>query len=252
MSRSDAWRAMLYGVGLGPGDPELVTLKAVRVLERVQRIYYPYAAGRERAIALGILQRLGLPAARLHGAALPMGASRAALDWAYDALAAEIGAAVGHGESAAFATVGDPLFYSTFIPLHERICARFSDLPIEIIPGVSSVHAAAARAGVALCRHDDAMAIVPAAYGLPDLLALTEQFRTVVLTKVQPVFAELRRALAGLPADRNSVFLERIGAVDERVTIGSEGVGPEPPDYFSLVLLQRSEKRAERPPDAAP
>ena len=118
------------------------------------------------------------------------------------------------GKSAAWVTEGDPLFYSTFVHLHEEM-SRYPEIRVEIIPGVTSASAAAARVGLPVARLDEQVAVVPAAYGLEHLAALLDEFATVFLLKVHVVFDELLTVLASVRGSVRAVYLEQVGTPAE-------------------------------------
>ena len=232
-----------YGVGVGPGDPELLTLKAARVLAAVDWIYHPISAKSQDSMARRIVAGLGLPDRKFRGVPLCMARARASDLSAYEGAALEMAGQLECGQSVAWIAAGDPLLYSTFTHVEQALRRRCPRLRVEIVPGVSSIQAAAARVGVPLATLDESVAIVPAAYGLTNLLPLLEQHATVVLLKVHSRFEELRRTLAQR-ADVGAYFVEKIGTSEQRSTADLEQLDPREPSYFSLVLLRR------RPADA--
>src|SRR6266851_7566979 len=192
-----------WAIGVWPGDPGLLTLKAVDILLRVQVIYHAgpkpdqgrawsivrsyLRADREVRIVLagsaGILPASGagetpaLPGSRM--AALPSD-GKAPYQSAVDRIAADCRA----GRDVALVTEGDPTLYSTAANVWQLLKERHPDIPVEIVPGVSSITAAAARAGWPLAQKDEALAVVPAGYH-PELLAkILHDFPTVCLLKV--------------------------------------------------------------------
>jgi precorrin-2/cobalt-factor-2 C20-methyltransferase len=142
------------------------------------------------------------------------------------------------GKSVAWITQGDPFFYSTFINLYEQMRRRFPDVPVEVIPGVTSTSAAAARAGVPVARLAERVAVLPAAYGLAGLPALLDEFATVFLMKVNSVFDQLLDTLPTLPPTVHAVYLEKVGTAEERVVHDLESLRGQKLPYFSLVLLR--------------
>src|SRR5206468_2070551 len=144
-------------------------------------IFSPTGSKHGSSFAARILEPLGLPANKLRKVSLSMSCDRQADQQAYQRTAKEIAAELRRGTSVAWITEGDPLFYSTFIHLYEQMRRHFPEVRIEIIPGVSSIHAAAARAGVPIAHLDEKVAVVPAAYGLDRLPELLGQFATVFL-----------------------------------------------------------------------
>lgn len=156
-------RGTLYGVGVGPGDPELLTLAAQRVLLKADVIAAPDINGGRRT-ALGIVRAaLGeevLAGKRLVDCTTPMVRDRAATAAAYDAIADQLAELLDEGFDVAFATLGDPGVYSTYYYVHDRMVSR--GYTCEVIAGVTSFSAASARLGRPLCMGPERLVIVPA------------------------------------------------------------------------------------------
>jgi precorrin-2/cobalt-factor-2 C20-methyltransferase len=235
-----------YGVGVGPGDPDLITRKAERVLAAVDWIFHPAGARSGTSFARRIVEPLGLPAARFRPVSLCMSRDRRADRDAYAGAAEEVAAELRRGKSAAWITEGDPLFYSTFIHLRAALARCCPEAPVAVVPGVTSVSAAAARAGLPLAVLDERIAIVPAAYGLERLPALLEEFATVVLLKAPAGIDRLPAALAAVPGVR-AVYAEQVGTPAERVVEDLAALCGQELSYFSLVLLRREQAGREGP-----
>ncbi len=225
-----------YGVGVGPGDPELMTRKAERILRAVDWIFLPAGARGGFGFARGIVEPLGLPPGKFRPVPLCMSRERDRDREAYRRAAEEIVAELRRGQSAAWITEGDPLFYSTFLHLYAEL-RRFPDVAVEIVPGVTSASAAAARAGVPVARLDEKVAVVPAAYGVERLPALLDEFATVFLLKVNTVFGRLLEALTLLPRPVRAVYVEQVGTSAERVVEDLESLRGQELPYFALVIL---------------
>jgi precorrin-2/cobalt-factor-2 C20-methyltransferase len=230
--------ATFYGIGLGPGDPELITVKAARILRAVDRIYHPASADGD-SFAARILAPLGLDPSRLRPTMLRMSRDRRADRETYARIAADIVVDLSAGRSAAWATEGDPLLYGTFLHLQEEVRRLLPGVRIEIIPGVSSLHAATAQLGVAAASLDDKLAVVPAAYGLEMLPDLLERFEAVFLVKVHTSVDRLLDVLASLKTPVRGWYLEKIGTPEVRVVADLESLRGVRLPYFSLVLLKR-------------
>ena len=175
--------------------------KAERILAAVDWIFLPAGVRGGAGFARRIVEPLGLPPGKFRPVTLCMSRAAAADQEAYRRAADEIAAELRRGQSAAWITEGDPLFYSTFLHLYEELRRRCPEVRIEIVPGVTSPSAAAARAG--LCRRPGWMnkvAVVPAAYGIERLPALLDDFTTVFLLKVNGVFDRCWTALASRAA----------------------------------------------------
>jgi len=229
---------IFYGVGVGPGDPELITRKAERVLRTVDWIFHPAGARGGAGIARRIVEPLGLPPEKFRPVSLCMSRDRGADRQTYRRAAEEIVGELSRGKSAAWITEGDPLFYSTFLHVYEEL-RRFPEVRIEIIPGVTSASAAAARAGVPIARLDEKVAVVPAAYGVERLPALMEEFATVFLLKVNAVFGRLLQELAALRRPVRAVYVEQVGTPAERVIEDLASLRGRELPYFSLVIVSR-------------
>jgi precorrin-2/cobalt-factor-2 C20-methyltransferase len=229
---------VFYGVGVGPGDPELITRKAERVLVAVDWIFVPAGAQGGDGFARRIVEPLGLPQAKFRPVTLCMSRDRGTARNAYRTAAAEIVAELWRGKSAAWVTEGDPLFFSTFLHILEEV-SRFPGLRTEIVPGVTSPSAAAARVGWPVARLDEKVAVVPAAYGVERLPELLDTFATVFLLKVSTVFDKLLNGLAALKWTVNAVYVEQVGTPVERVVEDLQSLRGRELPYFSLVILRR-------------
>jgi precorrin-2/cobalt-factor-2 C20-methyltransferase len=229
-----------YGVGVGPGDPELITRKAERILHAVDWIFLPAGARSGSSFVRRIVEPLGLPERKFRPVSLCMSRDRAADGNAYASAALAIVDELRQGKSVAWITEGDPLFYSTFLHLYGELC-RFPDVQIEIVPGITSISAAAARVNLPGARLDERVAVVPAAYGLQRLPALLAEFATVFLLKVHTAFDSLLAVLASLDQPIQAVYLEQVGTPAERIVTDLESLRGQELPYFSLVILRREE-----------
>lgn len=236
-------KGMFYGVGVGPGDPELMTLKAARILREVDWIFCPAGSEPGAGFAERIVAPLGLPADKFRPISLCMSRQRGEAQQAYRGAAEAIVAQLRQGRSAAWITEGDPLFYSTFPHIADEIHRLCPEARIEIVPGVSSVQAAAARSGVPLARLDEAMAVLPAAYGLERLPALLDSCATVALVKVHSAIDPLLERIADPEKPIRGFYIEKVGTTEERSTNDLSSLRGQKLSYFSLVLLRRGDQR---------
>jgi len=231
---------VFYGVGVGPGDAELITRKAERILTAVEWIFHPAGGKSGSSFVRRIVEPLGLPSEKFRPVSLCMLRDRTADQDVYRRAASEIREELYQGKSAAWITEGDPLFYSSFWHLHEEL-ARDPAVRIQIVPGVTSTSAAAARAGIPAASLDESIAIVPAIYGLQDLQGLLRTFATIFLLKVNAVFDELLDALRKLSSPIKAVYVEGVGTLEERIVTDLESLRGKELPYFSLVILRRKE-----------
>jgi len=251
----------LYGIGLGPGDPELLTRKAVRILSTVSVIFYPSCGGKAEGFALDILQRAFadedkapevaragfrptptdsrsvLERCRPLSTTMTRGGGSVRPHW--EQAAETVAEVLQSGQDAAFITEGDPSLYSTFVYLQTALTARLPGVTVEIVPGVSSVTAAAARALFPLALADERLAILPATYDPQFLEQALDSFDTVVLLKVNRVMDQLIPILEKRGLLERAVLVERCGTPRERVVRDVKSLRGQRLDYFSLLLVRQ-------------
>jgi precorrin-2/cobalt-factor-2 C20-methyltransferase len=230
-----------YGIGVGPGDPELLTRKAARILCEVDLIFLPGTSG--HGFAAKILESLPLDPTRLRTVTLCMSRQRDTDLNAYARVAEEILTELWRGKSAAWITEGDPLFYSTFLHVWTELRSREPGIAIEIVPGITSMQAAAARVGIPVAQLEEKVAIVPAAYGLDHLPGLVKEFAVVFLLKVHRVFDQLLEMLPLLPQPLETFYVELVGTSEQRIVSDLTTLRGEQLPYFSLVILHRGQGR---------
>jgi precorrin-2/cobalt-factor-2 C20-methyltransferase len=222
----------LYGLGVGPGDVELLTLKAARLLSEVDVIAYPEANGEE-----SLARRIVAPLITADVLELPFvvamkrgaDATSASYDDAADRIAAHLGAA----RDVAVLCEGDPFFYGSFINLHERLAQRFRAIAV---PGVTSLTACAASLGRPLAAGRDILKVVPATIGEARLRCEIHGAEALAIIKVGSHFDRVRSVLAELHLLDRAAIIERSTLGDERVT-ALENAPPGPRPYFSTVLV---------------
>ncbi|MGD0229861.1 MAG: precorrin-2 C(20)-methyltransferase [Syntrophorhabdales bacterium] len=234
----------LYVIGVGPGDPELLTLKGARLISQVGSICVPKGKEAGESLALSIVRKaVDLGGKEIVEAFFPMrrtdrAANERVLGARWHEAATILLERLRRGIDVAFITLGDPAVYSTFFYLYDRLVEAEPGLRIEIVPGVSSINASAARARIPLGLGDGRIAILPAG-SVDDLAGLTGRFDTVVLMKVHKAFHEIRAALGELGLLEKAVYVSRAGMADEAVCTDLAGLKPEGLDYFSMVIVKK-------------
>lgn len=225
-------RGVLYGVGVGPGDPELLTLKAQRILREADVIAVPDKGAGEKT-ALNIIGPLSEGKDLLYCEA-PMTRDPALLEAAYGENARRIAAVLDEGRSVAFITLGDPSIYSTYLYTHRRVLAMGYEA--EIIPGVPSFCAVAAALGDGLCEGSDRLLIVPASHrDVGDCLTVDANY---VFMKAGREIGKLRDTLAEHGLLYRSAMVENCGMAAERV-YPRFADAPGESGYFSVVVVKR-------------
>ncbi len=226
--------AVLYGVGVGPGDPELLTLRARRVLHEVPVVAAIASPGRpSRALAC---VRGHLPAgAEARVFEIPMD-TRAAAEAAYRAMAEALGRELDAGRAVAVLCEGDPLFYGSFIYLQRRLAPRH---PVRVVPGVSAVAAAGAALVRPLACQDQTLAVLPAGAGEARLRGALEAFDTVVVLKAGRERQAIARLIRACGRAGEASYCEELGGDGERLVHDLDHLPPGPGPYFSLFLIAR-------------
>ena len=230
----------LYGLGVGPGDPELLTLKALRLLRAVPVVAYPapehgnsfarsivaaWIERHQREIAIRFPMRPGPPPVEI-----------------YDGAAAKLAAELEDGRDVALLCQGDPLFYGSFINVFTRLAGRYQ---IEIVPGVSSLTACAAAAATPLVSRDDTLAVIPATLDEDQIAARLAASESVAIVKLGRHIAKVRRVLDRLGLLDGAVCIEHATLPTQRVAPFA-CINPDLAPYFSTVLIATS-RRADGP-----
>jgi precorrin-2/cobalt-factor-2 C20-methyltransferase len=232
--------ATIYAVGVGPGDPELVTRKAERIIRAADVVCAPTGAEDAASYALSIVEEF-IDHARqeIVSQVFPMMKKGAELEAAWQEAAAQVLERVDAGKDVVFITIGDPCLYSTFLYLYRIFRERRPDVPVEIVPGISSINAAAAVAGLPLGIANDRIAILPATYEDAELRKTLTEFDTVVLMKVSRVFDRVYGLLTELGLDKNGAFVRRVGSDREEVVFDLASLVGKELDYLSMLIVKK-------------
>jgi precorrin-2/cobalt-factor-2 C20-methyltransferase len=223
----------LYGLGVGPGDPELLTLKALRLLRAAPVVAYP-APDNGDSFARSIVAEWLERGQREIAIRFPMrpGPPPEAL---YDEATARLAALLDGGNDIAFLCQGDPLFYGSFAGILRRLVPRYR---VTVVPGVSSLTACAAVAGLPLAQRDDALTVVPATLAEDELARRLAASETAAVIKLGRHFAKLRRVLVGLGLLDRAVYIERASLPNQRIEPLAL-VDPASVPYFATALVWR-------------
>jgi precorrin-2/cobalt-factor-2 C20-methyltransferase len=234
MRASDTGR--LYGLGLGPGDPELVTLKAVRLLRAAPVVAYP-APETGDSFARRIVAEWLAPTQREIAIRFPMRPGPPPAD-IYQRAAQEIAAVLETGEDVAYLCQGDPLFYGSFAGLLEALAAPY---PVIVVPGVTSPTACAAAAVMPLVQRGETLSVIPATLAEEELARRIEAADTAAIVKLGRHFQKLRRVLDQLRLLDDAVYVEHASWQSQRV-IPLAAVDPASVPYFATALVRRRDR----------
>lgn len=227
----------LYGIGVGPGNPELITLKAAKILGSVDVICAPKSSEDKRSIALSIAKTHVNKNAKIIQPIFPMSKDIKKLEKSWDAAVEMIFSELKRGRDVAFITVGDPLFYSTYSYILKKMKKKHSEVEIETIPGVTSLSACFAQLNLPLAERSEKIAVLPAAYGLKELKELAN-FDAIVLMKVSRNFDKIVETLEKAGLKENAIFVSRCGSKDFFPSDLDSMLGKKI-DSMSMIIIKR-------------
>ncbi|KIZ19502.1 precorrin-2 C(20)-methyltransferase [Streptomyces natalensis] len=244
----------LYGVGLGPGDPSLMTVRAVQVIDRADVVAY-HSARHGRSIARSIAAEHIRPDHIEEALIYPVttestdhpGGYRGALDEFYEAAAARLAAHLDAGRTVAVISEGDPLFYGSYQHMHKRLADRYET---EVIPGVTSISAAAARLGTPLAEADEVLTILPGTLPEEELTARLAATDAAVVMKLGRTFPTVRRAMERSGRLPEARYVERATMSGER-TDALADISSDSVPYFSVAVVPSRIANPPAPADAA-
>jgi len=226
-------KGTLYGVGLGPGDPELMTLKADRLIRAAKVIAFPTLAGADsfaRSIAADVIPQ----DAREIVMDVPMTVERQPAQDAYDLGASQIKAALDAGQDVVCLCEGDPFFYGSFMYLFARLSG---DYDCQIVPGVTSMTASAAVTGMPLAARNEVLTIIPGPLPEDELEARMKDADSLCIMKVGRHLPKLRDVITRLGLLDRAIYIERATLAAQTIVPLSQA--PEKAPYFSMILITK-------------
>jgi precorrin-2/cobalt-factor-2 C20-methyltransferase len=226
---------VLYGVGVGPGDPELITLKSLRLIKSTEVIAYPKLKG-SKSFARNIIEEfIDLPKVEI-AIEIPMTVNRLPAQRAYDAAAQEISTHLNMGKNVVFLCEGDPFFYGSFMYLHSRLYKKYL---VEIIPGVSSMTACAAMAKKPLAARNEVLTVLPGPLSKKELERRLADNNSSAIMKVGRHIKKIKNIIDSLGLMDSSLYIERASLKEQKVLKLIDA--PEVAPYFSMVLVNKEE-----------
>ncbi|MEM6712012.1 MAG: precorrin-2 C(20)-methyltransferase [Pseudomonadota bacterium] len=228
----------LYGVGLGPGDPELLTLKAHRLINSAKVVAYP-APDEGESFARSIAAPYIAPEAEEIPIIIPMRVERFPAQDVYDAAAKTVGARLSNGEDVVVLCEGDPFFYGSFMYLFQRLADRF---PVECIPGVTSLTACSAVVQRPLCARNEVLSVIPAPLPPNDLTSKLSSGGAFAIVKLGRHINKVRRVIAELELMNRSMYVGLASLPNQVVCPLQEA--PDKAPYFSMVIISGTDPYA--------
>ncbi|MCT4562999.1 MAG: precorrin-2 C(20)-methyltransferase [Maledivibacter sp.] len=236
-------KGKFYGIGVGPGDPDLLTIKAKKILDEVDIILAPETKDGKGSTALNIAKPHLNEDVEIIERKFPMTYDVDVLNKSYDEISDFIKELVDEGKRIAFLTLGDPMVYSTYIYLFKRL--RLKDVEMETIPGITSFCAIASKVGVPLGENEETIAIVPSVYyekGNEKLEKILDSINNIVFMKASGEIDELIDELESTGHKEGSVFVSRLGLNDEVIENDIEKRRGIKNNYLSTLIAKKSIK----------
>ena len=226
-----------YGIGLGPGDPELLTLKALHTIQTADCIFVPKSDMKEDSLALEIVKEY-VKGKRVIEQIYPMTKDKQTLNTAWLKAAEEIHFEVVAGRNVVYLTLGDPMTFSTYIYLLRYLTTMLPEYAIHTIPGITSYNAAACAANYSLLTGDERLAVIPVPKDITELRPILESFDTVVMMKVAKKLDEVIELLKDMKLSENALFASYIGQKDAYLTCDLISLKGSGKGYMSVLNVK--------------
>ncbi len=228
----------LFGVGVGPGDPELITVKAVRIIKEADIIFTAASSKNTYSLAVEIAAPYISGETRIEKLSFPMTKDEKETETAWIQNARQIAAVVKEGKTAIFLTLGDPTTYSTFGYILKKMACIMPEADIETIPGITSFHAASARMNRILVEGEQSLLITSGAYG-GDRIRHINGVENVAIVKAYKNIQDINDALKETGLHHKSVAVSRCGRENENITQDVDTLVDKTPDYWTLILASK-------------
>ncbi|MFP3123241.1 precorrin-2 C(20)-methyltransferase [Ectobacillus funiculus] len=229
----------LYGLGVGPGDPELLTVKAFRKLKESHVIAYPKKQKGSKSYAQKIIDVYVQPGEKeMLGLVFPMTKDSVILERKWSETVESVWEKLQEGKDVAFVTEGDPLLYSTFIHMMRLMQERHPEAAIEVVPGISSMNGAASRLGLPLADGDDHVAIIPARDDYDAMKRAIEEHDCVIFIKVAKVIDLMLAVLKELNLLSKASVVTKVTSDEEIIWKADELQGAEL-EYLTLMVVRK-------------
>ena len=238
-------QATLFIIGTGPGDPELLTMKAVKTLRDCPVIVAPKGSKGGGSTALSIVEKaVDISDKEVFEVYFPMKKIclskevHPEIESAWQDAAHKVAKLLAEGRNVAFPTLGDPAIYSTGYYLYDTLHSLHPEVRVEFLSGISAMSSCSSSTLTPVCLGDDMLAVVPATFSEEKIRAALLDFDAVVLMKVHRVMDRICRILTETGLIDRAVYVEKAGMTDERIIKDLSSV-PDNPHYFSTIIVRK-------------
>lgn len=228
----------LFGIGVGPGDPELITIKAVKAIESADIIFTAASSKNSYSLAVEIASPYIGSSAVVKKLDFPMTKETDIVESAWTANAKQIAGELQKGKTAVFLTLGDPTTYSTFGYILKKMKCVMPEAEIETIPGITSFHAAAARMNRILVEGEESLLLTSGAYG-GDRIRQASEVDNIAIVKAYKNIKDINNALKDKGFHSNGVAVSKCGRENEQIIENLDDLEARDPDYWTLILASK-------------
>ena len=228
----------LFGVGVGPGDPELITVKAVRVIKEADIIFTAASTKNTYSLAVEIASPYISPSTPIEKMSFPMTKNAKEVETAWVQNAKQIAKSLNQGKKAVFLTLGDPTTYSTFGYILKKMDCIMPEADIETIPGITSFHAASARLNRILVEGEESLLVTSGVFG-GDRIRNVDGVENVAIVKAYKNIKDINKALKEAGLDKKCVAVSKCGRKNEQIIENIETLEKRAPDYWTLILASK-------------
>ena len=232
-------KGILYGIGVGPGDPDLITMKAVKAMQKADVIFTACSCKNPFSLAVEIAQAHVPEHAEVRHLGFPMTKDKAVMAKAWKENAKEIVAVLDEGKNVAFLTLGDPMTYSTFGYIAWEMKRDYPDYEMVTIPGITSYQASAARISTPLVEGEESLLLTSGAYGGAHLRRVAGDVENMVLLKAYKNVEDIADALQENGLMAGSCAVKKCGREGEEVFENVDDLRNVDPDYWTLVIAKK-------------
>jgi len=228
----------LFGVGVGPGDPELITVKAVRVIKEANIIFTAASTKNTYSLAVEIASPYISSSTQIERLSFPMTKDPEKVETAWIHNAKQIAEQLKKGKNAVFLTLGDPTTYSTFGYILKKMECIMPQADIETIPGITSFHAASARLNKILVEGEESLLITSGAFG-GEQIRKNSGVENVAIVKAYKNIKDINSALKETGFDNKAVAVSKCGRENEQIIKNIHELETKKPDYWTLILASK-------------
>ncbi|WP_037572113.1 precorrin-2 C(20)-methyltransferase [Spirochaeta cellobiosiphila] len=235
----------LYGIGIGPGEAELLTLKAKRLLEEADIVFAPKARIKSDSLALDIVLKAGVEPSKIKELEFPMVLDKTLLARKWKDAADQILTLLPQGKTGAFITLGDPSIYSTWTYLKKALLDKSDHIEVNTVPGISTMNAAAAVLDKELVIGKQKMALIPLPRNLDEIEGLLSYFDTIVIYKVSNRLKEFQELMARLDLTDHCALVSRVGLEGEKIFPSLNDIHQEEAYLSTAIIHVPSQEKGE-------